>query len=278
MTVGAGRASLFMYDMPEFRRATESWWMGLSRAMTAEGIDGVPTSLADLSGPGGTFDAYDIWARPDLLFSQTCGYPLTHDLAGKVTVVATPGYDCEGCRGSRYSSVILVRADDPAAALSDLRGRRAVVNSFDSQSGFSALRIAVAPLTREGRFFGRVAKSGGHMASVEAVAAGTADVCAVDAVTFALAERYRPSAVRGLRILSRSPEAPGLPYVTAGGVSDVDLRRLRAALFSAIEDPELAATRAALLIAGAEVLPDDAYGRILELENQAIALGYGDVA
>jgi hypothetical protein len=32
------------------------------------------------------------------------------------------------------------------------------------------------------------------------------------------------------------------------------------------------------LIAGAEVLPDDAYGRILELENQAIALGYGDVA
>ncbi len=263
MTQATGLASLFMYDMPEFRHANQSWWQGLARAMTAEGIEGVPGRLSEVADP------MQHWGKPDLLFSQTCGYPLTHALLGKVAVVATPAYDCDGCAGTTYCSLILVRDGDPAQRIADLTGRTAVVNSLDSQSGFSSLRSVAAPLARDGRFFARLEISGGHLASMDAVRAGQADVCAIDAVTYGLAARYRPSAVDGLRILDRGPEAPGLPYITAGAGSADRLQRLRSALFAALEAPDLSATRAALMIKGAVVLPADAYDRILDLEREA---------
>lgn len=272
MTGSSGRASLAMYDMPEFGAARRDWWRGLARAMRAEGLADVPEQL------DGVTDLYAHWTGADLLFSQTCGYPLTHALAGKVTVVATPGYSCEGCSGTNYSSMVLVRDDDPAKGPSDLRGRPAVINSIDSQSGFSALRSVIAPLAEEGCFFSAVGVSGAHAASMQWVKEQKADVCAVDAVTFALAARYRPALTEGLRVLAHSPEAPSLPYITAGGSGEERLKRLRSALFQTMESPDLASAREALLMTGCEVLPANAYDRILELENQAIALGYAEVA
>ena len=56
------------------------------------------------------------------------------------------------------------------------------------------------------------------------------------------------------------------------------MARLRAALFAALEDPDLAGAREALLLAGAEVLPISAYQPILAMEAQARALGYAEVA
>ena len=272
MTNVAARASLAMYNMPEFESAKADWWRGLAQAMRSEGLEDVPERLGDVT------DLSAHWTSRDLLFSQTCGYPLTHELAGKVTVVATPGYRCPGCSGTNYTSLILVREDDPSATLADLKGRAAVVNSFDSQSGFSALRSVIAPLSQEGRFFARVGVSGGHHASLAWVHDEQADVCAVDAVTYALADRYRPALTKGLRVLATSPEAPCLPYVTSGGAGEECLLRIRGALFKAMEDPQLRLTREALLMAGVEILPAGAYDRILDLEKQAIAQGYPDVA
>lgn len=272
MTLGLGRASLAMYDMPEFGAAKRDWWQGLARAMRSEGLTDVPEELDSVA------DLYAHWTSPDLLFSQTCGYPLTHALAGKVAVVATPGYRCEGCSGTNYSSLILVRGDDPAMCLPDLRGRAAVINAADSQSGFSALRSVVAPFAVQGRFFSKVGVSGAHAASLQWVREQRADVCAVDAVTYALAARYRPVLTEGLRVLAYSPEAPSLPYITVGGSGEERLKRLRTALFQAMERSDLAAAREALLMEGCEVLPERAYDRILEIENQAIALGYAEVA
>ena len=94
----------------------------------------------------------------------------------------------------------------------------------------------------------------------------------------ALLARHRPEALDGLRVLARSPAAPGLPYVTRAEADDDRLARLRGALFAALEDPGLASARAALLIAGAEVLPETAYQRIVDLERQAEAHGYAQVA
>ncbi len=272
MTHSSGRASLAMYSMPEFDSARADWWRGLARAMRAEGLEDLPEELEDVT------DLFAHWTSPDLLFSQTCGYPLTHSLAGRVTVIATPGYRCEGCRGTSYSSMILVREGDTVKDLEDLRGRGAVVNAFDSQSGFSALRSVIAPYARRGRFFSEVGVSGGHLASMRWVREEKADVCAVDAVTYALAGRYRPALTEGLRVLTHSPEAPGLPYVTAGAVEQERLDRLRNALFQAMEAPDLVAAREALLLDSCELLPPHAYDRILELEDQAIALGYAEVA
>src|SRR3546814_14970061 len=77
-----------------------------------------------------------------------------------------------------------------------------------------------APLARGVAFFGSALESGVHRASIAAVGAGQADLCAVDCVTHALLQMHAPAALSGTRVLMRSPPAPGLPYVTNAKASD----------------------------------------------------------
>jgi len=260
-----------MYDLAEVRTATDAWWKGLCAALNRAGVPDVPEVLT--RGP----DPRQWWCAPDLLFAQTCGYPLTHALAGVVRLVATPAYSAPGCDGALYRSVIVVAADSPVRGLGDLRGAVGAFNGRDSQSGYNALRASLAPHARDGRFLARVVETGEHVRSVAAVITGEADVCAVDCVTHALLARYRPAALEGSRVLACTGAAPALPYVTRGTASEDDLRRLRAGLRAALADPDLAGAREALLIAGAEVLPESAYRRIVEMESDARAAGYPEL-
>lgn len=261
------RLALQMYDLPEVRWATDALGAALGQALRRAGFD----------APEGLDRALDYktqWTQPDLLLAQACGYPLVTLLAGQVRYVATPCYDAPGCEGPRYCSFLVVRRDDPAKVLGELRGRRAAFNRDYSQSGYNALRHAVAPLARGGRFFGRTLETGGHLGSLEAVAVGGADVAAVDCVTHALARRHRPAVLEGLRVLARTAAAPGLPLITRAAASDEEVERLRQALREVFAAPELAEARAALLLAGLEELPANAYASLTRMQQQATALGY----
>ncbi len=255
-----------MYDLPAVRAATDAWWQGLARHLRAAGIADVPTRLAR--------DPVPEWTGSDLLFSQTCGYPLTHALAGQVAPLCTPAYAAPGCDGVWYASALVVRADGDVTGLSDLRGGTCAFNARDSHSGCNVLRRMVAPLAGGEAFFGGVVETGGHVASIEAVADGQADICAVDVVTHELARRHEPARLAGTRILEYSPRAPGLPYIAGPAVSADDRARMHDAVFSALADPGLATTRETLLITGAEEIPTEAYDIIPAMENEAIGLGY----
>jgi hypothetical protein len=65
--------------------------------------------------------------------------------------------------------------------------------------------------------------------------------------------------------------------VTSRDTAAEDLARLRNGLKAALIEPDLAWAREALLIAGAEVLADDAYETILTQEREAQAQGYGSL-
>jgi len=265
-------ASLPMYDMPEVTEATDAWWRGLARAMTREGIKDVPDALKR----GEEF--VTLWRDPDLLISHTCGYPLTHQYKDDFRLIATPMFSVPGCSGANYCSFIIVREDDPAQEPADLKRRVAAYNSIESQSGYSALRAVFAPLSEDGKFFSGTVESGAHAASLEMVAQGKADVCATDCVTHALLSRYRPDAVRGLRVLAQSPSTPGLPYVTRATMDEEGVARLRAAVAAAAVDPDLADVREALFIAGMDPMPLSSYARIEEIVQGAHDLGYPKVA
>src|SRR5262245_50561849 len=127
-------AGLPMYDPPELHAAVDAWWQGLARAFRAEGIPDVPDRL-----DRGRL-AHDLWAVPDLLIAQSCGYPLLRDFAGRLRYVATPRYAAPGCEGVSYCSWIVVAADSDARSIADLRHRRCSINGRDSHSGFNALR------------------------------------------------------------------------------------------------------------------------------------------
>jgi hypothetical protein len=57
-----------------------------------------------------------------------------------VQVVGCFHYAAPGCEGFHYRSFLVVREEDRHLTLADFRGRRAVCNSADSQSGYNALR------------------------------------------------------------------------------------------------------------------------------------------
>lgn len=253
MTGSPRLAGLAMYGEVEFRPAVQRWWSGLAGHLRTCGVSGVPDLLAWPE------DRYRQWRDPGLLLGQTCGYPLVHYLACDVKPVATPHYGAPGCDGPRYAAHVVVREADPARSLGDLRGARLSVNGGDSYSGFHVWRHLLPAGEDAPSFFGRVAATGSHRASVRSVLAGEADACAVDCVTHALLSDWLGGELRGSRILATSPTAPGLPYVTAAANSDDEVLKLREGLFAALADPALESARKALRLAGASVLETPDY-------------------
>jgi ABC-type phosphate/phosphonate transport system substrate-binding protein len=257
-------AILPMYDFDELRPATDALW-----AAIAARLDHAPAALTRT----GCLNA--VWADPGLLLGQTCGYPLVTSLRGHVALVATPRYRAAGCAGALYSSAVIVRADDRAACLADLRGRRCALNDLTSNSGMNVLRAAIAPLAGRGaRFFREVLMTGGHVASVAAVAEGQADVASIDCVTWAHLCHLRPRAVAGLRVLAWTEATAGLPLVTSVRSDSGTRRALRRALGDVARDPALAQVRDALRLEGFERLLWRDYAPVLRLERRARQAGY----
>jgi ABC-type phosphate/phosphonate transport system substrate-binding protein len=242
-------ASLPMYDLPEVKEATSTLWSAIAKRLGSD----IPLIRAqDWTAP---------WRNPALLFSQTCGYPLTHEFAGQLTYVATPHYAADGCDGPNYSSIVFAREK---VNLESFRGKTAVINNADSMSGMLALQLVFAPFAKDGDFFAGAMESGGHFASMIAVQTGKADVCAIDCVTVALCRKHRPTALDGLVEVARSPSVPGLPYVTRSA----DVVELRDVLREVFKDPAIADVREALLLKDISVMKDDAYAIIPRLEAQ----------
>jgi ABC-type phosphate/phosphonate transport system substrate-binding protein len=260
-------AALPMYDYPELTGATDALWDALRDQLRAAGVP-APEQLTRSLGH------FAIWRDADLLLAQACEYPLAKRFAATVRKVATPIYTAPGCDGTRYRSAIVVRRDDPASSLAELRGRRCVINESDSNSGMNLLRAAIAPLAKGTRFFASVSLSGSHRHSAALVAAAEADVAALDCVSYAHLQRFDQETTARLRVLDWTPASPSLPLITAAATDDETLQLLREAFAAVAADPALASVRAALLLQGFDLAPPRDYAAVLRLEQQAVDAGY----
>ena len=260
-----------MYQMPELEPAVSAWWQGLRQHLVNQGLnDGDLPKL--LIKPE---DYYAHWRNPTLLLSQTCGFPLTHELHNQVQYVATQSYQTAYTKGPTYCSLVLVHKTNSANHISQLKHTRLAVNSDDSQSGYHALRRFIAPLAGNERFFSEVVHSGSHRQSMALVASREADVCAVDCVTYGLLQTHAPATVANLRVLTATQSAPGLPYVTSLATSPATLIKLRGSLAAAALDPALKSIRQQLLMGPVEVIEGlSPYQGIINQAEQANALGY----
>jgi ABC-type phosphate/phosphonate transport system substrate-binding protein len=261
-------AALAMYDLPELMEANDRLWASIAERLRASGIADVPARLTRGPAPEA------VWAAPGLLLAQACGYPYMKALRSHAALVATPQYEAAGCEGPFHRSAIVVRKGQPAAGLAEMRGARLALNGPTSGSGMNLLRAAVAPHAQRRPFFASVAVTGSHLASVEAIAAGAADLAAIDAVTWAHLETFRPGLTGGLRVLGWTDRSACLPLITARTSGP----QLRAALVEALEhaahDPALAETRRTLRLQGFHVLPEAHYSGVLAHEQLAADFGY----
>jgi ABC-type phosphate/phosphonate transport system substrate-binding protein len=266
------RATLSMYDMDgPVRRANDLFWTALLHHLRERGFP-----VSDRLDRQSHYHA--VWSEPDLIFSQTCGYPYVMELRGKVRLVATPIYAFAGGQGTERASFVIAHENHPGRTLEDFRGARAAINDWMSNSGMNLFRAAIAPLAGGKSFFGSIIVSGGHVASIDAVRDGVAEIASVDTVTWGLLEKHAPERLEGVRIVAETPRGPGLPFITRGSTSDEELTAIRSVLAEVIADPANAAVLATLGLKGVAILTDGDYQRLDDLRREAEEQGYPTLA
>ena len=257
-------AALPMYDWPEARASVAAQWAALRRTLLSAGID-APESLVRRNGelppvPGGIrdgegrvvapdpailppemLDLHALWTHPALLLAQTCWGPMEQWLEQHVVVVGQPAYDgMEGGQGIFYSSAIVMRRAtgkrEPAPGggsailpLDLLRDASFAFNGSDSMSGVIALARDLEAVGEDLSIFRERIETGSHRASLAAVAAGRADVCAVDCRSWHMAGLYGPHA-SAVHSVGWTAHRKGLPYITSRHTPSDVVARLRSAL------------------------------------------------
>ena len=260
-------ASYPMYNLPEATQWVDAWWQAVAQRL--QSLRQVPQQLTTPE------DYYVHWQADNLLLSQTCGYPLTHELAGKVQYVITPCYATpyvtQQYAGANYCSLVLVAESflPQAQSFAQLRGTSLAFNSEDSQSGFNCLRPMLRDqgVSSHAEFFAELHVSGGHRQSLAMVKQGQADACAIDCVTFALLSKYAPNEVQGLRVIDTSPTVPGLPFITTLHRSSEQVQQLRDALLWVQQQPHMQQTMQQLLITDWQVLELSDYDVIKQMSE-----------
>lgn len=200
-------AALGMYEMAGMAAANDRLWAAIRDGLRARGL---PAPEALTRGEGAYWPA---WTAPDLVLAQTCGFPYRARLHGQVTLIGTPDYGLPDCPPGHYCSVFVARRDDPRAGLAAFDGVALAYNEALSQSGWAAPQTHAAGL---GLRFPAGLQTGGHRLSVAAVAAGRADLAAIDALTWELLCARGGEAAR-LREVARTAPTPGLPLIAAAG-------------------------------------------------------------
>ena len=122
-----------MYPIPEENLKLLSEWIWHNLRLrpgvidAASSLEFVPISTIT------NFHAH--WQDPDLLLSQSCGYPVANILGPAVHVIGAFHYDVEGCEDDLYSSVFIANVDDERSTWQSFQGSHFIANSSDSESG-----------------------------------------------------------------------------------------------------------------------------------------------
>jgi ABC-type phosphate/phosphonate transport system substrate-binding protein len=235
-----------MYDFGAAAAANDRFWALIRDGLRAGGI-AAPEALVR-----GDAAFWQAWEAPELLLSQTCGYPFRARLHDRVNYVGTPDYGVQGCPAGHYCSVFVVRAGDLRQTLAEFDGAPFAYNEALSQSGWAAPQVHAARL---GIRLPPAVRTGGHPLSARAVAEGRADIAALDAVTHLLLVENEPDLMARLKVIDRTVPTPGLPYIAARGAPV-------AAIFDAVSEAISALSvddRAILHLRGIVRIPTEAY-------------------
>lgn len=261
-------ASLPMYNLPEMAARNTAFWKALSEEIRAEGFARPPIELS-FSRP-----AVPDAIGKEVLFSQTCGYPLQTIYRGQFALLGAPTYDFLGCGMATHRAFIIVRKDSNHGTVEDLRGSRFALNSRHSNSGMNLPRIMLARRGITAPFFESVTDTGSHTESIRQVAAGKLDAASIDCVTWGFFKDYRPEETSALRVLGETPESPAIPFVTSMATPPDVIAVLRSALLRLANDPSRKPVLTGLCIKTITAVDLPAYGRLMAYQREAADLGY----
>ncbi|WP_245780999.1 phosphate/phosphite/phosphonate ABC transporter substrate-binding protein [Litoreibacter janthinus] len=230
-----------MYDRPETAAANDRFWQAIRKSLPFDTPERLTRDLPDLIGH---------WTAPDLVLSQTCGYPYRALLSDKVRLVATPVLALD-CPAGHYYSVIIAHRDRNGATLEQFNEAPAAYNDPLSQSGWAALH---SHMIQTGLTLGPMIETGAHRASARAVAEGRAAIAAIDALTWQMICKWDDVAAE-LCVIEETAPTPTLPYICA---PHYDAALISTALETAV-DAMSQADRACLGLRGTTQINPSAY-------------------
>lgn len=193
-----------MYDRDQTRAANDRFWATIRDGLRGRG-HAAPEGLTR-----GDAAFWPTWTAPNLLISQTCGYPYRARLHGNVSLIGTPDYGLPDCPPGFYRSVFVARRDDPRVNPADFSGARFAFNEPMSQSGWAAPQSFAAA---RGLQFPPTLCTGAHRLSAIAVVERRADFAALDALSWSMMVRWDQFA-QDLKVVGVTDLAPGLPLIT----------------------------------------------------------------
>jgi len=218
----SARTKFDMYLAPPSRAAF---------AALADWMDAAIVEFATREEPAGNFSAGDILAGDflvgDFLDGQVCGITLATAPAGRFHYLATPVMDDDAVPEGHYNSLIITPREggiDTVAAFDPAR-HRAIINEPGSFSGDITLATHLRHVT--GHALIAPPRSGGHLASIGMIAAGKAQLAAIDRVSFALARAACPDELAAVRVIDETAFYPGLPFVADGALPEHIVALLR---------------------------------------------------
>ena len=135
-----------------------------------------------------------------------------------------------------YFCDVVVRADAPFHAFSDLEGRSWAYNDTSSLSGYYGLLDKLAEAGTDETFFGSVSCSGSHLNSIQAILRGETDAAAIDSNVLRIRLRETPAIRRKLRVIETWGPYPIQPVVVNTTLHPDLKDRLRAAFLTTNED------------------------------------------
>lgn len=204
----------------------------------------------------------DLWRRDDLACTFMCGWPFLR-LGARHRVIAAP-VPAAGYAAGRpvYCSHFIVKATSPFKTLEDTLGHRFAYTIEDSHSGYNAPRHHLMRYRKEPaqRLFGEVV---GPLTTprrvLEAVAEGRAEVGPQDSFAFDLMCRHLPELTSQVRVIASTETMPIPAFMASSATSTEVVDKLRDALLSVGDRPELAPVRANLCITGFALVEPEAY-------------------
>lgn len=217
-------ASLPMYDRPETAAANDRLWQAVRHYLGGDSPETLTRDIPDLMAH---------WQSPDLILSQTCGFPYRAQLSEKVRMVATPVLALD-CPPGHYYSVIIAHRSRDGTPLAQFNEAKAAYNDPMSQSGWAALH---SHMFQAGLSLGETLETGAHRASASAVAEGRADIAAIDALTWQMICKWDGFA-EDLCVINHTAPTPALPYICAPQLDATATAQALAQAITALTDTD----------------------------------------
>ncbi len=249
----------------------ETAWCNLLGGFEINNLEGnFSPTLGNINIEFSTAD--EIYTAKNCLFAQTCGLPYLKKWQKSHGVICVPKFDIDGCQGLSYRSWFIKKKTNGRNKLEDFQNTRAAINSWESNSGMNALRFAVSNLDIRKPFFSEVQLTGAHHQSALSVAKGTADIAAIDAVTFYFLSAVYPEIIEKIEVFDQSVLTPGLPFIHNRN-SAFTAEEITLALNLALNKYQQS-TANPLKITSFQQVDESSYLEIQRLEQRSVKNGY----